>query len=245
MQALILNSGVGKRMGKLTETRPKGLVEIGGGYTILSRLLSQLARFGVQDVMITTGPFAPALRDYAEGLRLPLSLRYAHNPDYASTNYIVSLCNAAPYLTGEDLLLFHGDLVMENGVLADLMACGQNAVAVDRTLPLPQKDFKAQLTDGRVTAVGVEFFGEDCVACQPAYFWRREDFGRWLEAMRVFVARGETGVYAENAFNALQGALPLYPLEVKGRLCAEIDDPDDLAKVSTRFLETLAAETQR
>jgi choline kinase len=245
MQALILNSGIGKRMGKLTEIKPKGLTDIGGGYTILSRLLCQLAQLGVKDVTITTGPFAGALRAYVDGLHLPFTLRYAHNPDYAVTNYIVSLCHAASLLTGEDLLLFHGDLVLETGVLRDLAACVRSTVAVDSTLPLPMKDFKAQLSRGCVTAVGVDLFGEDCIACQPAYFWKRQGFEHWLDAMRAFVARGETNVYAENAFNTLQGALPLYPLELGGRLCAEIDNPDDLLVVSARFLQTLAAETNR
>jgi hypothetical protein len=93
-----------------------------------------------------------------------------------------------------------------------------------------------------VTAVGVDYFGPGCAACQPAYRWRRADFETWLNAMRAFVARGETGVYAENAFNALGGALPLYPLELNGRLCAEIDDENDLRAVGARFLQTLAAE---
>ncbi len=245
MQALILNSGVGKRMGKLTETKPKGLMDIGAGYTILSRLLCQLAQLNIKDVTITTGPFAETLRAYAEGLALPLTLRYAHNPDYTSTNYIVSICRAAPLLTEGDLLLFHGDLVLETGVLRDLAACERNAVAVDGALPLPQKDFKARLAQGRVMAVGVELFGEDCVACQPAYFWKRKDFERWLDSMRAFVARGETGVYAETAFNALGGTLVLYPLELGGRLCAEIDHPDDLRAVSARFVQTLAVETNK
>ena len=243
MQAIILNSGAGRRMGKLTENRPKGMTEIGGGYTILSRLLTQLSRAGVTQVTVTTGPFAPLLRAHAEELRLPLTLRFAHNPAYETTNYIVSLCMAAPLFTAEDALLFHGDLVLEDSVLADLMACGCNAVAVDGTLPLPQKDFKARIAAGRVTEIGVNLFGEDCAACQPAYRWSRDGLETWLASMRTFVARGETGVYAENAFNALGGALPLYPLELKGRLCAEIDDPADLQTVGARFRATLAAET--
>jgi len=53
---------------------------------------------------------------------------------------------------------------------------------------------------------------------------------------------GQTGVYAENAFNGQNGMIPLYPLELNGRLCAEIDNPDDLASVGERFQSLLAAE---
>ena len=242
MKALILNSGIGKRMGALTSEHPKCMTPIGGGYTILSRQLTQLAQAGVHEVVITTGPFAEILQAHVAGLNLPLNVQYAHNPDFATTNYIVSILKAAPWLMGEDLLLFHGDLVMEQYVLRALVTSNRSVMTVDSTLPLPQKDFKARLRDGRIVAVGVEFFGEDCVACQPAYRWQAADFADWLAAMARLVAQGMTGVYAENALNDLDGAVPLYPLELNGRLCAEIDNADDLAAVGERFRSLLAAE---
>ena len=245
MKALILNSGVGKRMGALTGNHPKCMTPIGGGYTILSRQLTQLAQAGIREAVITTGPFEDVLKAHVAGLNLPLTVQYAHNPDYATTNYIVSILKAAPWLAGEDLLLFHGDLVMEQRVLEELAISNRSVMAVDSTLSLPQKDFKARLRDGRIVAVGVEFFGEDCVACQPAYRWRAADFADWLAAMGNLVARGMTSVYAENALNVLDGAIPLYPLELGGRLCAEIDNADDLAAVGERFRGLLASETPR
>jgi phosphoenolpyruvate phosphomutase len=42
-------------------------------------------------------------------------------------------------------------------------------------------------------------------------------------------------VYAENAFNALGGALLLKPLDAKGLLCSEIDNEEDLAVVRRAF----------
>lgn len=242
MKALILNSGIGHRMGDLTKTKPKCMTDIGGGYTILSRQLTQLAKAGVCDVVITTGPFVEALTEYVQSLRLPLNVAYAHSPEYASTNYIVSIHLAAPLLRGEDVLLLHGDLVLESSVLSDLLQSRVSAMAVDCTLPLPEKDFKARLRGGRIVAVGVNLFGADCVACQPAYRWLAKDFGLWLDAIEAFVNCGETKVYAENAFNAQDGAIPLAPLELAGRLCNEIDNPDDLADVSARFLQTLAGQ---
>lgn len=239
MKALILNSGVGKRMGTLTREKPKGMTDIGGGYTILSRQLTQLGRCGIQDVVITTGAFADALRSYVDGLGFPMSVSYAHNPDFAASNYILSMHLAAPLLSGEDVCLFHGDLVLEDSVYHDLLGSPVSAMTVDSTLPLPEKDFKARLQDERIVAVGTQFFGQDCVACQPAYKWLAKDFAAWLHSIERFVARGDVNVYAENAFNALHGALPLHPLELRGRLCHEIDNPQDLALVSARFLQDL------
>lgn len=242
MKALILNSGTGSRMGALTHDQPKCMTDIGGGYTILSRQLLELHRAGVAEAVITTGAHAEALRTHVAGLGLPLTVTYVHSERFATTNYIVSMDLAAPHLLGCGALLLHGDLVLEPSVYRDLLAAPRSVMAVDDTLPLPEKDFKAQLQDGRIVAVGVDRFGADCVACQPAYRLHRAALAQWLAAIAGLVARGETRVYAENALNALNGSLPLWPLALNGRLCAEIDNPTDLAAVRARFHGVLAAE---
>ena len=229
-------------MGALTQNQPKCMTEIGGGYTILSRQLLELQRAGVGEAVITTGAHAEALRAHVAGLGLDIGVTFVHSEHFATTNYIVSMNLAAPYLAGEGALLLHGDLVMESSVYRELVAAPLSVMAVDDGLPLPEKNFKAQLRDGRIVAVGVDRFGADCVACQPAYHLHRAELAQWLDAIARFVARGETRVYAENALNALDGALPLWPLPMRGRLCAEIDNMDDLAAVGARFLRTLAAE---
>ena len=71
MKALILNSGVGSRMGGMTAKQPKCMTEISSRETILSRQLQQLVDIGIKDVVITTGAFADVLVKYAQGLALP------------------------------------------------------------------------------------------------------------------------------------------------------------------------------
>ena len=43
--------------------------------------------------------------------------------------------------------------------------------------------------------------------------------------------------YAENAFNEVSDCCHLYPLDIKGQLCSEIDNPADLAVVSEKIQE--------
>ena len=78
MKALILNSGLGSRMGVLTAEQPKCMTEISYCETILSRQLKMLAEAGIKDVVITTGAFAEVLKDYCRGLDLPLSISFIH-----------------------------------------------------------------------------------------------------------------------------------------------------------------------
>jgi len=116
MKALILNSGKGSRMGDLTKTHPKCMTEIASMETIISRQLRQVAEQGISEVIITTGPFEEKLIHYVESLGLPLSYTFVRNPNYENTNYIYSMYLARKYLEDTDILLMHGDLVVENDV---------------------------------------------------------------------------------------------------------------------------------
>ena len=235
MKALILNSGLGSRMGVLTSEHPKCMTEISPRETILSRQLGQLCEAGVKQVVITTGPFEQVLKDYCESLDLPLDYTFVHNPDYRITNYIYSIYLAREILD-DDILLMHGDLVFENEVLDRILAAGDSCMAISTTLPLPEKDFNAVIRDGKVWQVGVNFF-EDAAAAQALYCLRKESWQKWLKEIEAFVGAGKLTVYAEEALNALDGAAGISALDVGDLLCAEVDDAQDLAVVTRRLKE--------
>ena len=80
MKALILNSGVGSRMGVLTSEHPKCMTEISSAETILSRQLRLLAEAGISEVVMTTGMFDSVLVNYCRSLELPLRYTFVKNP---------------------------------------------------------------------------------------------------------------------------------------------------------------------
>ncbi len=237
MKALILNSGLGTRMGELTKEHPKCMTEIAPGETIVSRQLRLLAGAGIREAVMTTGVFADVLRGYCDGLGLPLRIEYVQNPRCRETNYIYSIYCARDLLE-DDLILMHGDLVFGEDVLREVLAFPGSCMAVSSALPLPEKDFKA-VTDGTadgglIRKVGIEFF-DHAVAAQPLYRLRKEDWMLWLGKIRAFCEAGNTKCYAENALNELDGAAGIRALDVGERLCAEVDDPEDLARVRERI----------
>ncbi len=237
MKALILNSGVGRRMGVLTSEHPKCMTEIAPGETILSRQLRLLARCGIREAVITTGLFDSVLRDYCRSLELPLEISFVFNPDYAETNYIQSIRCAEPLLRSEDIVLMHGDLVFEQGVLGRVLASPVSCMTVSSTLPLPQKDFKAVVQDGRIMKVGIEFF-DDALTAQPLYKLLRRDWLMWLDKICEFCDGGQRKCYAENAFNTISDECEVYAMDYKDKLCAEIDTPEDMEAVSRQLAGT-------
>ena len=239
MKALILNSGLGSRMGALTAEQPKCMTEISYCETILSRQLKMLTEAGVRDVVITTGAFAEVLKDYCRGLELPLSISFVHNPCYRETNYIYSIYCAREQLTDDDILLMHGDLVFENSVLAQVMDSSVSCMTVSSVVPLPEKDFKAVVQDGIIRKVGIEFF-DQALAAQPFYLLKRKDWKIWMDSIAGFCERNIVTCYAENAFNEVSAQCGIHPLDIEDMLCSEIDNSADLDRVSDRLKEISA-----
>lgn len=183
--------------------------------------------------MMTTGYYNSILEEYCESLDLPLHITFVKNSVYDKTNYIYSIYCAREYLD-DDILLMHGDLVFENTVFDDVLASNESCMTVSSTLPLPEKDFKAVLSDGRITKVGIEFF-ENAVAAQPLYKLNKNDWKVWLDRIIAFCESDNTKCYEENAFNEVSESCKIVPLNVQDRLCAEIDNPDDLKSVSEQL----------
>lgn len=235
MKALILNSGLGTRMGVLTSEQPKCMTEITHTDTILSRQLKLIADAGIKEVVITTGYRDDVLVQYCNSLELPLDIGFVKNPEYDQTNYIYSIYCAKEYLD-DDIILMHGDLVFENEVFDKVIESPTSCMTVSSTLPLPQKDFKAKVVDGKVMAVGVDIFAE-AMEAQALYKLYRDDWKVWLNKISEFCEAGNRKVYAENALNELNGTANIHALDVRNLLCAEIDNPDDLAVVSAKIRE--------
>ena len=234
MKALILNSGLGSRMGVITKEHPKCMTDLNDHETILSRQLQLLCDAGVTEIIITTGYYNSVLEDYCHSLNLPLHYSFVYNPLYSETNYIYSIYCARELLRNQDILLLHGDLVFEKSVLTDILVFPHSCMKVSSTMPLPEKDFKAVIHDGKVKKVGIEFF-EDAMEAQAMYKLCAQDWNVWLDEIENFCQSGNRKCYAEVAFNQISNRCVVYAYDVQDRLCAEIDNPEDLAVIQAKL----------
>ncbi|MFV0364818.1 MAG: phosphoenolpyruvate mutase [Suipraeoptans sp.] len=235
MKALILNSGLGSRMGDLVEKQPKCMTDISKKETIISRQLRQLCKRGIREVIITTGLFDGVLVNYCQSLNLDVEIIFIKNPLYKETNYIYSIFCAREYLN-DDIILMHGDMVFEDAVLDELLEHESSCMAISSTLMLPEKDFKAVIQDKKISKIGIEFFNNS-VAAQPLYKLDKKDWQQWLDKIIEFCEADNSNCYAEAAFNEISDKCVIYPLDIKNSLCSEVDTPEDLAVVANRLKE--------
>lgn len=241
MKAVILNSGIGKRMGELTKTKNKCMAEIADGMTIIDWQLKMLKKVNVTEVVITTGPFAEILQEYVKVRYPQIHFAFRHNPVYDKTNYIYSIALAEDVLRDDDILLMHGDLVYEESVLRDIAQSNSSAMVVDKTLALPEKDFKAVVQGGKITKVGIEFF-ENAFAAQPLYKLIKSEWNVWLDQILAFCESGKKNVYAENALNEISDGICILPYDVNGRICTEVDNLEDLERVRKVMRNIIASD---
>ena len=231
MKAVIYNSGLGKRMGELTKNCHKSMVKLNNGETIFERQIRLLSECGIKDFLITTGPFEEQLIEVSK--KFPhLHFTFVRNPIYDKTNYIYSMYLARQYFD-DDVITLHGDLVFDKKIIEDILSDSRkNLATVNHSKKLPEKDFKARVINGKIREVGINIFDDNCFAFQPCYKLSYENITKWLNNVCKFIEKGIDSVYAENAFNEISENIPIEEFSYENYYIDEVDNPDDLKRVS-------------
>lgn len=120
MQAMILAAGMGRRLKKLTENQSKCMVDV-NGIPLIERMLKQLDRYHLDQIIIVTGHKGKELRTFITALPIHTPITYIENPVYQTTNNIYSLYLAKDYLLKDDTLLLESDLIFEQEVLTQII----------------------------------------------------------------------------------------------------------------------------
>lgn len=144
MQALMLAAGMGRRLGKYTETMTKCMVSV-GGRTLLERTVEALKEAGIHRFVMVVGWECDKLVDYIQNTISDMEFQFIYNHDYATTNNIYSLYMAREHLAADDTILLESDLVYDKKLLKDMVECpDENLVAVAKY---------EQWMDGTVTTI--------------------------------------------------------------------------------------------
>lgn len=234
MKVIIFNSGIGNRMGTLTKNNPKCMVKLYNGETIFERQIRILSDCGIKDFIVTTGPFKEQLYEIANKYK-ELNFNFVDNPEYGTTNYIVSMNYAYDFLD-DDMLLLHGDLVFNKNLVFKVLNNKNKSVCLyNEEKELPEKDFKGRFKDNILKEVSINIFDSYCYAFQPLYKLSKNDITLWKNKVKEFVDKGITNVYAENALNEITKQISIYGMSYKDDYIDEIDNEQDYIRVSNEI----------
>lgn len=237
MKVIILNAGIGKRLGALTKSKPKCLVKITDNDTILDYQLKNFLKCNLKNIIMLTGPFEDQIRTHIKLNYPSLNVQYIQNPIYDKTNYIYTLYMVRNIIN-EDVILIHGDLIFSDVILRDIINFKEkNCVLVNKEIPPPKKDFKALIIDKRVVKIGIDVSGPKSAFLAPLYRLTDQFFRSWLDQISAFVNANKVNYYAEDALNEILNQLNLKPFYINDISCKEIDDFEDLNYIKKIFLE--------
>ncbi len=231
MKAIIFNSGIGSRMGNLTKDKPKCMVKLYNGETIFERQIRILSECGINDFIVTTGPYKESIIETADKYS-ELNFTFVENSNYMNTNYIVSMNNACKFLD-DNVLLMHGDLVFNKRLIEKILRDKRESICLfNEKKELPKKDFKGKFQGNILKEVSVDIFDDNCYAFQPLYKLSKKNIKMWKKKVAEFVKNGNTKVYAEEALNKITDKITIYGMSYKDDYIEEIDNEDDYNRVS-------------
>ena len=119
MKAIILSSGIGKRLRPLTNKIPKSLIKL-NGKTIIELQIDNLLKNDIKNIIVTTGPYENIMINHLKERYEDINFIFVNNPKYDSTNYIYSLWLTKDYID-DDILLLHGDLLFDEKLIKKLI----------------------------------------------------------------------------------------------------------------------------
>ncbi|MFX0136952.1 MAG: aminotransferase class I/II-fold pyridoxal phosphate-dependent enzyme [Candidatus Hodarchaeota archaeon] len=134
MQAVILSAGFGTRLRPLTNSIPKGLIEV-NNIPIIINSLNILTEHPLDRIIIVTGYLEEELKKAIGNYWNGVEITYVHNKVFATTNNIYSLWLVKDLLKSDTLLL-ECDIFFEKEVVKRIFAeKAKNLIVVSRIKP--------------------------------------------------------------------------------------------------------------
>jgi len=235
-------AGVGERLMPLTDSRPKGLVPV-RGRPLLAYSLEQLHRAGVTLLVCVTGYQADLLESTLLALPERPEIQFVRNPEFATTNSIVSLSLTSPWWD-EDFCIVESDVLFTPQLIEDLLRAGGSRVVVDRSKAPTEMDVKVQILQGRVLDLHKDLpAAHSAGEFVPLARWTAEHGRQLSSAIEHLLERGQTDILWEYSVRRIAGIVPIEPLYTERGQWVEVDEPMDVTAADAFVTEVLSAGT--
>lgn len=239
MDAIILAAGLGTRLYPYTRDIPKCLLQV-GNMTILERQILNLRRAKVNKIYIVIGHGADKIKN-AIG-EWP-DIEYIFNPIYNSSNVIMSLMMALPYVSAS-FYCFCADCVFDYNVLSELTAKQADVVlGITQKSIYNEEAMKVNVNNGKVSCIGRkiaktvngEYIGLAAIYSQAVPILKQQ--------VAADVAAGKKDFFFGDVINDLINnyELRVNAADMTGKRWCEIDYEEDLLKARTIFTDKRTA----
>ena len=225
LPVIVLAAGRGVRLGELTEDIPKCMLPL-LGTTVVRRQIDLLIDVGLSDIHVVTGYKDEKLREHLSDYEI----NFIHNPSWHETNNIYSL-HLARDIAMDGFYLLNSDVLFHAGILSKFVSTSGTAMVVDDYKVLGEEEMKVIIRQGRVVDIGKDINPEEADGEYIGILrFDASDARRLFDEIEVFIERGDTGVWYENAIREILGEVLIKDVSTEGLPWIEIDTPEDYEK---------------
>ncbi|MBI3309410.1 MAG: NTP transferase domain-containing protein, partial [Candidatus Melainabacteria bacterium] len=222
-RALILAAGKGQRLGELTATKPKCLLQLTHENTVLDLLLDTIAKVKIKEIIIISGFANEYLKDYlSKKWASKFVFKIINNPKYSEYNNIYS-AYLAKDLWDDKTILFNSDIVFDPEILNLLITKiedkgTQSYLVIDDHEKLTEEDMKVTLNEkGVITRIHKSL---DINTSLGEYigitYLRGETRLKFLDSLESNVKKGNLDLYYEDALDQIASQISVFPCSTNG-----------------------------
>lgn len=246
MKAIILAAGIGRRLGEVSNGKPKCLLRF-RGKSLLRRHVENLDNHHVARIIIVTGYRHGEIKAALENISSHAPIRTIINPDYEMGSVMSLHCAYDQLNDGTDTLLMDADVLYDPEILARLFHTRhKNCFLLDRDFE--PGDEPVKLCVIKNTLVEFRKKIDESSACdyrgESVGFFRFDSHvsARLAGQARKYIECDRADEPYEEAIRDLLMETPdLFNFEdVTGRAWIEIDFPADVARAEKDILDRIA-----
>ena len=235
MKVLIMAAGVGSRISRHMQGRPKCCVSV-GGKPLIRYTVELLNSMGITDIALVTGYQASFVVQALDGCRYT----NFYNPFYKITNSIASTWCAREFISpSEDLIIMNGDVFAEEGVFRALMQDERSPVMLSDSSRIQGADYRFQWSEKNTLIK----YGKELEDSETSgeYVGIGKISGRVLWDFKQRVIDMVNGQdyhcwWEEAIYRTVDEGKQVFVHDVAGLFWAEVDYIEDYARIQT-FVE--------
>lgn len=230
-RAIVLAAGRGARLGpELLGEGPKSMLRV-AGRSILEWQVDALSRVGVKEILLIVGHGSVHVERHAAELSpvYGVDFQFRQNPDFLTTNTIVSMHIAGSWLEAPCYCL-NGDVLFSPRILEGLAECPEPAALAIDVKRCGEEEVKVLVDRGRILAIGKHLEPAQCLGEFIGIARFLPEVGRcFRDSLRHCVEiEGLRTEYFERSLNRIVNTVNLSTVEFVDQPMIEIDTPHDL-----------------
>lgn len=233
MKAVILAAGPGTRMRPLTESCPKGLLEL-NQESIIRRQIRILKNQGFEeaDIAIVVGYRASDFRKRFSDSGITL----IENEEYSSTDNLYSFKLARSFAEENDFLVINGDSIFSEGLIKKILDIDSSGYPLDMETP-DEESIKVKVEEGRMKRIlGKDAENYDGVTTE-VFRIAAEDSKKIFDAADNISQEDKTQWF-DSAVDKVLDESHFMAVDVSNEFWDEVDTPEELRNLRQKLKDS-------